>query len=182
MAFIAIRELESTTWRCFAVVTATLLCLAPAGVFGQSDASEPQASSQPSVVGSKVVGPGAGVIGVVEDVVVNQETGEAAMYLVKTNGWFGSYGVIPLDFVNTKTEVVEDGDRHFLLGVDINEATFDNLAKWDGEGPVGAYLRRYQSILSTVFGIEDQLEGAFDRYTLASRGEGEAVAMSSGGS
>lgn len=154
----------------FSLILATLvLCLAEAGpLHAQSSKPLEGVDDRKSLLGSSVIGPGSVTIGVIEDLVVDQNTNEVAMYLVKTNGWFGSYGVIPVKVTTALTPVTVDGVTTYLVGVAVNEATFDNIAKWDGEGPIGIYLRRYESILTTIYGLEKgALEGAADSFALA---------------
>lgn len=130
------------------------------------------------IVGASVIGPSTNEIGVVKDIVLDRETGQAAMYLVRGNGWFDGLGVIPLSAVVAKTIFDEKGSG--VVSVTINAATFDNIATWDGVGPVARYLRSHRSILATVYGMDaDALGRAADRYELASGDDKTSVAAAS---
>lgn len=123
-----------------------------------------------ALIGAKVIGRGARTLGFVEDLVLDEKTGEVAMYLVKEVGLFGNYGVIPIGNIESESSEVKDEETHYTLAADVNKATFSNIAKWDGEGPVGKFLREYRSILSTVYRMDaSRLESGADNYALKLR-------------
>lgn len=158
--------------RTLVCLSALLLSLAPQLA---AEVSERAKAPVDPIVGASVVGPSTNQIGVIKDIVVDRETGQTAMYLVRGNGWFDGLGVIPLSAVVANTILDERGAG--VVSVTVNAATFDNIATWDGKGPVARYLRSHRSILATVYGMDaDALGRSADRYELASGEDDPAVA------
>lgn len=110
----------------------------------------------PALLGAKVQGPGTNAFGYVSDFVRDIRTGEVTMYVVETYGWFDGEGVIPVSsLVDIHSRQGKEEVEH-RLEVKVNQATFGNLAKWDGEGRISSYLEDYKSIISTVYGLDPE--------------------------
>lgn len=134
-----------------------------------------------ALLGAKVQGPGTNAFGYVTGFVRDIRSGELTMYVVETYGWFNGEGVIPVtSLVDIHSRQGKEEVEH-RLEVKVNQATFRNIAKWDGEGPVSSYLKDYKSILSTVYGLDpEQLGADVNYYELDAKkraGDGSATSV-----
>ncbi|MBC2607346.1 hypothetical protein [Pelagicoccus albus] len=146
-----------------------------------STASFSQVSSDLSpevMIGAEVVGPdGSSRLGHVLGLGRSGENGEPLMYVVGTKGLFGKKGIVPLSNVKEELTVPgKDGMRTFRLVVGVNKGTFRNIAKWSGDEPLGSYLSRIDSILGTIYGLdEDTIEQMARRVVFDDGAPEEAI-------
>lgn len=126
----------------------------------------PVSGAEPeSMIGAEVVGAGGySKLGKIVGVARAEPGGPAQLYVVKARGLWGSRGVIPLSHVVDEMPVPEkDGSTSYRVEVSVNKATFRNIASWESEESLSSYLGRLDSILGTVYGLEQSTLDSFAR-------------------
>lgn len=127
-----------------------------------------------SMIGAEVVGVGGySSLGKVVGVARGGPGGSALMYVVAEKGIFGGRGVIPFSHVRDEVKVPrKDGGFSYRVEVDLNKATFRNIAKWRyREEPLSAYFSRMESILGVIYGLEESTLDSLARDLVVDFGE-----------
>lgn len=108
------------------------------------------------LVGAKVYGPSHLPVGNVVAVLKSEEGGDPLMYVVNANGIFNGRGVIPLANVIKKTSRTQkNGDTAYEVSVTVNRSTFKNIATWGKGELLSDYLSRHESLLSTIYNMDE---------------------------
>ncbi|MDQ8180757.1 hypothetical protein QEH57_08860 [Pelagicoccus sp. SDUM812005] len=125
------------------------------------------------MIGAKVVGiAGYTQLGEIVGVARSGPGGPAQMYVVQVKGWWGGRGVIPLSHVVDEMSVPEkDGSRSYRVEVSVNKATFRNIANWESDESLASYLGRMESILGTVYGLEQSTLDGFAQNLVVDEGK-----------
>lgn len=125
-----------------------------------------------SMIGAEVVGAGGYTkLGKIVGVARPEPGGPAQLYVVEVKGLWGARGVIPLSHVVDEMPVPEkDGSTSYRVEVSVNKSTFRNIASWENEESLSSYLGRLDSILGTVYGLEQSTLDSFARNLVVDYG------------
>lgn len=164
-------------WKQGVAVALAALGIMVAGV----QAADGDLGSPESMIGAKVVGSGGySHLGEIVGLARGGPNGPVEMYVVKATGLFGGRGVIPLSRVTDELMLPEkDGSRTYRVEVSVNKATFRNIATLRGDEPLSSYLSRMDSILGTVYGLEEATLETFARNLVIDEGSAESKSKSS---